>query len=132
MFKKYELLESYSAYIEPADMGKIAASIAQVEASIMNKARYDAEKMRKFKEWVLPEEIAKRLAIWQVEAEEAKQKGIELKKAIREAQGLPLDDPELPDPLPKHMQGQSESTIRAMLRQESWAFDKESFKWVQK
>lgn len=132
MFKKYELLESYSAYIEPADMGKIAANIAQVEASIMNKARYDAEKMRKFKEWVLPEEIAKRLAIWQIEAEEAKQKGIELKKAIREAQGLPLDDPELPDPLPKHMQGQSESTIRAMLRQESWVFDKESFKWVQK
>lgn len=91
------------------------------------------EKLAAYKEWSNPKNIAERRRIEAEEAPKALARGLALKKAIREAQGLPLEDPPLPpqESLPLWMRGQSESTTRAMLRQQDWVFDKTLGKWLE-
>lgn len=89
-------------------------------------------KMEAITEWSKPENIALRLDEFERQSEKAIEAGRQLSIMIRTALGMPLEDPPLPDPLPEHLIGQSESTIRAFLRHEKWEYDKEIAQWKQK
>ncbi len=105
----------------------MAVQEAQLKADLKNAAKRHAERMEKYTDWVKPEEIAKRWAKHEEGAAAALALAKSESAAAREALGLPAEDPPLPDEkdLPKHMRGQSPSTIRAMLRQEKgWIVEK--------
>lgn len=87
------------------------AQQAQLMAEIRNQAIRHAAMMAKHREWVKPEEIARRV----LEQKKAAAAALERGKLMsgRELELIPV-----PDPLPKHMKGQSASTIQAMLRHE--------------
>lgn len=89
------------------------------------------EKLAAYIEWSKPENIAARMEKFKAEEAAAIEAGLKLKASIRQSQGLPLDDPPLPpvEELPKEMRGQAESTIRAMLRQKCWEYDRLLGKW---
>jgi hypothetical protein len=95
------------AHIMEADIE--AAAAAQSQAEIKNAMRRHVDRMGKFTDWVKPEAIAARLK------EHEEQAAAALARAIAMI-GVPRELLVPPDPLPKHMQGQSASTIQAMLR----------------
>jgi hypothetical protein len=83
---------------------------AQQQAEMQQAQKKHAVKMAKYREWVDPKAIADRVAKHEAEAAAALERG----KAMSQAEELlPV-----PDPLPRHMVGQSPSTIQAMLRHE--------------
>jgi hypothetical protein len=94
------------AHIMEADIE--AAAAAQSHAEIKNAMRRHVDRMGKFTDWVKPEAIAARLKEHEEQAEAALERA---KAMVGERKLLPV-----PDRLPKHMQGQSASTIQAMLR----------------
>lgn len=95
------------AHIIVADIE--AAAAAQSEAEVKNAIKRHVERMGHYTEWVKPENIAAR---WKAHEEQA---AAALARA-KEMSGRELKLLPVPDPLPKHMQGQSPSTIQAMLR----------------
>lgn len=127
-------LDSPIGIYENAVMRQVSVEvqIAQEVAEIQNLAEYRARKKANLLFACTPEEIAKRQAEYHETFAKATESGLRLKKKIRAELGLPEDDPPLPDPLPLEMKGQSESTIRAMLRHDKWEWDKTSQKWNQK
>lgn len=88
---------------------------AQDAAALKNEAIRHSERMRFFEDWIKPEAIQERKTMHEelaaISLENAK-KMIE-QMGFKERELLPV-----PDPLPKRMQGQSPSTIQAMLRHE--------------
>jgi hypothetical protein len=85
-----------------------------------------------YKEWSDPKNIEIRRKEWEAQKEKADSMGKKARENIRRELGIPLEDPPLPDPLPDHLKGQPASTIRAMLRQEKWVFDRMLNQWVEK
>ncbi len=83
-------------------------------------------------EWSKPENIAARLKQYEEEAPKALERGLKMKEQIRKDLNIPLEDPPLPKELSKEMRGQSESTIRAMLRQESMEYNWKLNIWEKK
>lgn len=83
---------------------------AQSMAEIKNAMKRHAERMELITDWSKPDAITERLAKIAEGAIAALEAG---KRAARGLEDIPL-----PDPLPKHMRGQSLSTIKAMLRHE--------------
>lgn len=116
--------EAAPSIIEHHDYFSQAVQQAQDLAEAINKDKRAAARRRQYEEWSKPENIALRLEEFVAAAEKARENGEALKKLIRQAQGLPLEDPPLPplEKLPKEMRGQSESTIRAWLRQQDEPF----------
>lgn len=106
--------------------------MAQDVQAIMDEATYKRRRRGALLALCTPEAIADRKALYDATFAAATEAGLQLKKQIRAELGLPDDDPPLPDPLPKEMKGQSESTIRAMLRHENWEWDKTLQVWKQK
>lgn len=120
------------SYIEQVNYVDMQVKFAQEMAAIRNQTIRACARLNFYKEWSDPENIKERLEKFAAEAEESLKKSLELKRAIREAQGLPLEDPPLPEVLPQHMRGQAESTIRRMLAHEGWEFDRTAWKWREK
>lgn len=108
-------VEDPPAIIIQADVKMMEVQAAQAMAEIRNQARRHATRMAMYFDWVKPENVAAR----KEKAEKEAAAALELAKAMRESMGIEEDMP-LPDPLPKHMQGQSLSTIKAMLRHEKY------------
>lgn len=101
----------------PAARIKIEEAMVQLAWSIrLSDAK--AEKLSAYEAWSKPENIAARRKIEEEEAPKALEAGLKLKAMIRELQGLPLEDPPLPEEatLPLWMRAQSESMVRAYLR----------------
>ncbi len=124
---RYEFIREYST-----DQLSIEVNAAQELAELRNQEEYKQRHLKAMLAMCTPEAIAARQAEYHATFEAATKAGLTLKKLIRAELGLPEDDPPLPDPLPSHMKGQAESTIRAMLRQESWIWDKDFNIWKQK
>lgn len=99
--------------------------LAQEKSEIDNAAKRHQERMAKYAAWSEPQAIEERRIAHMEAAEAALAKGRAMSQHAREALGMPLEDPPLPPEadLPKEMRGQSVSTIRAMLRQQSWTYD---------
>jgi hypothetical protein len=131
MFKSiaFKILSSFSKPIVDKDIEarEEEECLKQAQISLSQKKERDVEY---YKEWVKPENIEARKRLQVEQALEALENGVALRKKIREAQGLPYDDPPLPDPIPEHMQGQAESTIRRMLAHESWTFNELKMGWL--
>ncbi len=94
------------AIIIQADMAEAEASMTHAE--LRNAMKRHQERMAKYKGWVDPEAIKLRWAEFEKASAAALERG---KRMGRELELLPV-----PDPLPKHMVGQSASAIQAMLR----------------
>lgn len=88
------------------DMQAAETDMALAEAK--NAARRHAHRMQMYADWVKPEAIEERRREHEAAAEAALMLGLQ---AARVQEDIPI-----PYPLPKHMVGQSLSTIRAMLR----------------
>lgn len=115
--------------VEKMDDAVRLEQAAKTQISLTGSAQ---ERHEKTLAWSKPENIALRLDEFERQSEKAIEAGRQLSREIRTAMGMPLEDPPLPDPLPEHLIGQSESTIRAFLRYEKWEYDKEIAQWKQK
>lgn len=89
-------------------------------------------KRKAYNEWSKAHNIAERRKAEAEMAPVALAAGKKLAAQLKEQFDLPYDEVIISDRLPKHMQGQSQSTVVAMLRHENWKFDRESMKWVRK
>lgn len=105
--------------------------IQEQKANIIKLSSYRESKEYKqsISDWSKPENIVARIRKFEEEAHACLEKANFMSKHLREYLGLPDEDPPLPDPLPKDMVGQSSSTIRAMLRQQEYEFDKDLKIW---
>lgn len=94
----------------------------------------DSKQIKKaeYAEWSKPENIELRKKELEERAPAALELAKKMSKEIREFFNLPSDDPLLPENVPEHMKGQSPSTIRAMLRQEDYEYDRKLRLWKKK
>ena len=109
--------------------------LAQEKAEIENAAKRHAERMAKIAAWSAPEAIEERRIAHEAAAAAALEKAQAMSRHAREALGMPYEDPPLPprDQIPEKIyatdgsemrtKGQSDSTLRAMLRQANWSYD---------
>lgn len=118
------------AIVEKADALMREVRLAQERAEIENAARRHQKRMASYHEWARPENVEARRVEHEAAAKAALEKAQTMSRHAREALGMPLEDPPLPpkDQLPKEMCGQSPSTIRAMLRHQSWTYDGRGWK----
>ncbi len=121
--------ESAYRYVTNAN-AKVESAQKMVE--LLNESKRHQERMKEYEAWVKPENIQKRLEEYLTSAQAAIDAGLKLKEQIRKDLNLPLEDPPLPEPLPDEYKGQSESTIRAMLRQKEMEYDKVIKIWKKK
>jgi hypothetical protein len=100
-----------------ADAGVPAeVSIAQAQQNARDVAERQGRRMAEIQAWSQAEAMAQRLAAHTADSAVSMARGIEMSQKLREQLGLPLEDPPLPDPLPPEFIGQSESFIRAAMR----------------
>ncbi len=114
--------------------------LAQEKAEIYYAAKRHADRMAKIAAWSQPEAVEERRIAHEAAAAAALAKGLEMSRHAREALGMPYEDPPLPprDQIPEKIyatdgsemrtKGQSDSTLRAMLRQANWTYDGSGWK----
>lgn len=113
---------------------KIERADAQVEAAKPGISLTDRsqEKIAAIKEWSKPENIVLRMKEQEELAPLALEAGKKLAARIKEEFNIPDDIDFDYENVPKHMRGQSPSTIRAMLRHEYYYYDRELKLWSPK
>jgi hypothetical protein len=111
------IIRFFAAFSSPSHVReKERESIVEARKSIRLKGS-EAERLAAIKEWSKAENIIKRVEEHRMQAATALERAERMSKEVRAILNLPERDPPLPDPLPKEFEGQSPSTIRAILRQ---------------